>query len=566
MAFSFIKRSICCILAIPLIATHTFDPFEIDSLNVFYDLFVCDEKNIVETVDLSESCSGVSKHFPNPPGPPPSDCGQLLSPPAIPSVPLNPDISYLPFLLVNNTGQPDSEVYFLIYGNTIGTTDQNFISFGFGSFTDQQGTRVAASTSPPGNNSVPYSYSIQDVKNFTGGQALIYIPHLSSGIMLYSIGGALNNIVSGAGAIAIPIATDSGDTNYDKIYAGMEVTFFPANYPTAEKPDNQVTVDFTCVDYFGFPIYFNLHTDVPAPGIPSNRPSGIYQSRHYVLCSLQNALAKGIGNAETEWNSLILKNGSTILRVVSPGYAMTHTGGTFDANYFNNAANYDEYSWANNVWNGTSPYYGNHQFNITVGGDYGTVSYTASSQNEIFVFSSSQFGNEQFNVPWLNAASTPDVGITGTTAGIMNVQAFMPGMTYQNSTQTTPIPMSSVTDGGIIDRATKITEYFSASISVGLLPGKVQSMSTSGYPLPVIAAYYTNNPYLSSLGQSTGPWYDLYSLGLLGNTKESGNAVYAYAYDDYLYNNDPTLQVAPSQAGMDPTTYITVFLGPYAPN
>jgi len=425
---------------------------------------------------------------------------------------------------------------------------------------------VTASQTPP---STQYSYQLSNIP-LTGGQRILYIPYLSSGIILFSFENPLDLVVS-PGSIAVPIATDTSDSAYYTIYSGMELTFYPPGFEIDSLVQNQLTVDFTCVDYFGSPIYFNMFTQNPAPGLPQNRPSGIYQSRHYTLCSLQNTLATATsGNARTQWEGLILKNGSTVLRVISPGYSMTNEGGTFDAQYLDNAAAYG-FSWANDVWTGINPYYGSGQRNTlqtVVAGDYGTAVYTGSiNANHQFQFATTQvlFNQEVFTIPWVNVGSH-DPSIQGTTAGIMRTGVVLPGMTYTSSTQTTPIDLSTSAGSappGVLDRATKITKYFCSAITASLIPGRVTSISTTGFLPNVIANYYSINTFLKSPGPITGPWYDLYSQGLLGNTAQNGNAVYTYTYDDYLYGNDPNLSVAPGQDIIDNTTNITVVLGPY---
>ena len=340
-----------------------------------------------------------------------------------------------------------------------------------------------------------------------------------------------------AGSIATPVVTDSSDPAYNTVYGNMELTFVP---PSCGIPAlNQLTLDFTCVDYYGLSLYLNLFTLNPLPGLPQNRPSGIYQSRHYVLCTMQKTLATAFPAALSQWEGLVLKNLSKILRVASPGYSMSHTGGTFDPNYFDNAPAYG-FSWRNDVWNGS--YYATGQHDLIIQTLDGTT-FTGNTSLGSFTFTgtSGPGMGEVITIPWTNTAPS-------TSTAIFNVEAAFPGMS-----------------GGTPGHQTEITEYLSSSIAAGLIPGKVSTLTPLSFPQSTIDLYYTPNSNLNNPGPTTGPWYDLYSLGLQINQSITGNAVYSYAYDDYLYKN-ASFNVAPSQAAIDNTTYITVFIGSYSDN
>ena len=243
---------------------------------------------------------------------------------------------------------------------------------------------------------------------------------------------------------------------------------------------------------------------------------------------------------------------------------MSHTGGTFDTNYFDNAAAYG-YSWRNDIWNGS--YYASGQNNLTITTTDGTV-YTGNTSAGNFVFTATVSGNpEVITIPWYDV---PTGGPFTTSTAIFNVAAYFPGMTYSyNGSSPCVINGTSCPAGGApagaATRATQITQYLSSAIITGLIPGKVSSLTSAGLSPSVINTYYTTNNNLTPPGSTTGPWFDLYSLGMLFNYNLTGNAVYTYAYDDYLYAQGP-FEVAPSQATTDNTTYVTVVLGPYSDN
>jgi hypothetical protein len=284
------------------------------------------------------------------------DCGPVLPRPTIPALAqVRPDAAHFPIVLVNDTGLSDDEVYFTAYGKAVpdpmGTciSNTNFSFVDFGTTPSGPFTATGTMAAPPGGagTTSAYSYKFSDIP-LSNGQRIIYVPYINAGIVLFSVGPLSVN--TNTNSIAVPVPTDPTDPAYATVYGSMEISYFPS---TCMPHLNQLAVDFSCVDYYGLSIYMNLYTDMPAAMLPQNRPSGIYQSRHYTLCSLQNAFREAFPASRAQWDSLVIKDGSgKILRVASPGYAMSHAGGTFDKNYLDNAAAYG-YSWRNDVWNGT---------------------------------------------------------------------------------------------------------------------------------------------------------------------------------------------------------------------
>jgi hypothetical protein len=412
----------------------------------------------------------------------------------------------------------------------------------------------------PIGSSVDNSYAFSDVPE-VNGQRIVYVPNLFSGIILYSINSKLNELTTGANSIAIPVATDSSDSNYNLVYGGMEFSFYPPNYPTSQNPLNQLTVDFTCVDYFGLSIYFNVHTDTQTP---NDSPSGTYQSRHRNLCTLIRTLNTANSAALSNWTGLIQSDGSRILRVASPGYSMSHAdaGGTFDPNYFDNAAAYG-FSWADFTWTGSSAYYKTHPL-VIITSDGTVYNLSVSGGNFVLTGNAAGLGTEVFTIPWL---TTAPMGQFTTSTSLFETTAFFPGMTYSlnGSSPCTVNASTCPSNGGAIARTEQITKQLSASIVAGLLPGKVSKLPSDAFSSTVINEYDTPNPNLGTLGVSTGPWFNLYTKGLMGDYVKTGNAFYTYAYDDYLYHQAP-FTVAPGIAVIDSSTYVTVVLGPYTDN
>jgi len=538
--------------------------FSTDRLKDFYDEFLCEEKNATAEVHVTGPCTTVL------PNSLVEACGTIRDRPTIaPLAQASSTLDLIPIVLVNDTGLLDTDVYVCIYGKIVsgcsvsGPTIGNFSFVDFG--TNPGGPFTATGTTPataqptvmPFPASTDYSYKFSDIP-LTNGQRIVYVPQLDSGIILISINSTITLTVN-ANSIATPNPGLAADPAYNEIYGGLEFTFYPNNCPPPPSAVlNALTIDFTCVDYFGIPLYINLFTENPLARLPKNRPSGIYQSRAYTLCALRNAFASALNPASlTQWSGLEQKLGMTTLRIISPGNAMAQAVPSFDVTYLDNAASYD-YSWANDVWTGADAYYTKNILTITT--NDGT-SYNGKVVSGVFTFVSSK---DTFGVPWSNVSSPP------TTTAIFNVASFFPNMTYsaQGSGSSCIIGAGGCTvPGDALTRATEITQYLSAVIPAGMVPGKVNLLTPSSFPRNVIPSYYTPNSNLTSPGTTTGPWYDLYSLGLHGNADITGNAVYAYAYDDYLYKNvKVNQQVAPSQLAIDSSTYITIVVGPYSAN
>lgn len=540
-----------------------------ERLEAFYDIFVCEEKNTTAEVNVTPPCTEM---LPVPPGPI-TACGQVLSPPTIPPLAQQaPSLEYLPIVLINNSGH---DVYFTIAGtpetDKCVSSNASYASFGAqpGPFTTT-GTTVAATgvNVPPTET---YSYKFSDIPQ-TNGQTVIYIPFLNAATMLFSIDTPLTGLTTGANSISTPPPGDPGDlNNYTKVYGQVEFSFVPTCI------GNQITFDYTCVNYYGLSIYLNLYTATPLKGLPNNRPSGIYQSREYILCSLRNAFATASSATASQWQGLVQTSGGKTLRVLAPGTAMTDAPPTFDQNYFDNSAY--GFSWANDVWTGTGAYYAKPGNQLSVTTTDGT-SYIGKIVSGNFVFQSTTT-NEQFSIPWSDTP-TGVFDITSSTA-IFNTASFFPGMTYSTNKGATSCIIGNTNccfnaqasctgtvalDAAATLRGEDITEYLSAAIVAGLIPGKVKKLTPSGFsPNTINNVYYTPNANLNPPGATTGPWYDLYSLGLHGNAAVTGNAVYSYAFDDYLYSQAGfNAQVAPSQATNNATTYITIVIGPYSDN
>jgi len=573
----YIKPSRAILLIVALFSLHNLcaqdDTYSTTRLDTFYNAFTCDEKQVTSKAGVTKPCDIVPLPTPPipippppPPPPPPPSCGDLLSPPTIaPLAQTAPAGNFFPMVLVNNTGLPDSDVFFVIYGLEVGTSDFSYVNFGTDTLMGfvPVGTIRDPMTQPTVGSSIANSYAFSSVTE-VDGQKIIYVPTLYSGIILYSVNSKLAELTTGANSISIPVATNPSDSNYPIVYGGMEFSYYPPNYPTSMNPLNQLTIDFTCVDYFGLSIFFNVHTDTQTP---NDYPSGTYQSRHRNLCTLINTLNEASPAALSNWTGLIQEQSGKILRVASPGFSMSHedAGGTFDINYFGDAEAFG-YSWANDVWTGPDAYYKNQTLTIVTNNGTESTTYSGNIVTGNFVFTgiAAGLGKEVFTIPWIT--STPPGQFT-TSTSLFETEAFFPGMTYSLN-GSFPCKINATTcpsDGGAISRTEQITKQLSASIVAGLIPGKETVLTSMAFPVSTINEYYTPNTNLTPPGSTTGPWFDLYSKGLMGDYATTGNAFYTYAYDDYLYHNAP-FTVAPGIAVIDSSTYVTVVMGPYTDN
>src|SRR3990167_8116125 len=116
------KKWIYLLIAQGCLTLHGSDTFSQERLVNFYDAFLCEEKADLADAGLTSSCTTMRRGmsaFPTPPPP---------TPPPDPAPP--PSMSgLLPFVIVNNSGLPDSEVYILVQGRVPPAGPQVFVDF-----------------------------------------------------------------------------------------------------------------------------------------------------------------------------------------------------------------------------------------------------------------------------------------------------------------------------------------------------------------------------------------------------------------------------------------------------
>jgi hypothetical protein len=445
--------------------------FSRDRLVHFDDEFLLEEREYLAEAGIT---SDAFPHSTDPFSPPPN-------PPAPPF-----KNGLLPVVLVNTSGYPDSEVYVVVTGNNLsGAQSWGQVDTSYGS-NYGVATLVAAAA---GQNGTQYSCALSSLPRGSTGR-VIYLPQLTSGIIWFSIGSALNMPVNG-NSIVNPSYTNSTDPNYATVFDSFELTYLASGSP-------QISTDATAVSAFSMPLYGYL---AGATSVSSN--TGLYQPRSYIMN--QAAAAFAAAPASSEWNKLILRQNGNVLRCLSPGQSIASN--QFDINYLNDAAN--GYNYLADLY---AYYDGSPSLNMTVivtSPAAATYNYTGvATPGNTFTFTSSNEGPSVVFQP-LNSGSTA----TATTT--YNI--------YEGLNLVDPV--TQPTAGTAADAVSKL---FQEAIMAGILP------TTSNLTLASLvsnqAGYYQVNPLLSGSGPTTGPWYNLYSKAL-----HALGYIYTFAYDDALW-------------------------------
>lgn len=426
----------------------------------------------------------------------------------------------LTFRIINNTRVPDTDVYITIYGYNKPTVQatiddprlQGFIQFedsttGIGSF-------IGASADLSARK---FSYQISSFPENTKISTHCYeiqLPYIDSGEIYFSLQGQLDlRIVDLDGFYVIqePAAADPKDPNYSLLYDKIALTYIPPNI-AAEKGKvalDQVVMDVNAIDFFAIPMNIKIDGSFPIyAGIRSSRPI------------LVNNFRKAFGKSEA-WNTLFVNGDRGLVRVLSPGYALTYSKKGevkyFDPKYLD--------SWMEEVWSnaeGTAYY----QKNVL------TVQSIFSNTNYYGLVNSA--GNFEF---WLSSEKEGEPTIIIPKPTNYTLAEIVFGAI-------TPWPGSSPV--GLQD-AIDIGQLLQAGIITGYLPTK-ELLSKSDL---IEERPYRKNLNLSLSLQNSGPWYDLYSTAIY----PYGSGIYTWKWDNLIYTS-PNLRVA----NWDPTNYIQVEL------
>lgn len=451
--------------------------FSTTRMKSFYEQFLCQQKRDLALAGITSPCTNDN------PLPPPFLEG------------------YLPIVLRNNSTLPDNQVYVLVTGKDESTLTQSFLKI-----IDGVGQLQAAN---PGDNAINYSYLLSDLPLTTSGR-VIYLPKIVGGVVWFSMQNPLNMLVNAPHDIIQPNFTSPADPNYYTNFDIFEVTYVSTG--------TNIAADATAVSFFSIPLHGYIST--PAPGSSSN--TGLTESRSTILSSAAS-LFSTVPNA-AEWNKLFLKNGSTTLRLLSPGKGM-EAPVPFDENYLDNSASYG-YSYINDIWSGVSSYYRTNPLQLTIpNGSLDTYNGVINLDNTI-TFTGVNYG-------YVIVLAAPTTVAPTTSFDIFSGKFF-------TVSDNSPGQADSV----------QITKLFEEAIIAGLVP--TSNTLSNDYLAANQSNYYQINPNLAPLGQTTGPWYDLYSKAL-----HAQGYIYTFAFDEPLW---PQVQIF-STTLVENETYIGITIG-----
>jgi len=457
------------------------------SMEQFYKEFLCNEKRELHQAHLGPNCTFIP-FDPDNPNPPPDP----LPPPFMPG--------FLPVVLVNNSGLPDNEVYVVVTGKDETSLTQCFMQISGSGV----GTLVIAS---PGDNATQYSLTLSQLPETEDGR-VIYFPHVASGVIWFSMQKPLDMPVNSPHDIVQPNFLSSTDTNYLTNFDIFEVTYVSTG--------TNISADATAVSFFSLPLYGYIST--PAPN--SSHHTGLFQPRSYVMSHAENVLNTAV--EVSQWNNLFLRNGSSILRLVSPGKAIS--ADFFDINYLDDASAYG-YSYLSDIWTNGSSFYRNHPLTLTIpNGTLDTYTGVINLDNTI-TFTGANFGHTI-------VLAAPTTTAPTTSFNIFSGKFFI----------------VSDDSPGAAD-GVQLSKLFEEAIVAGIVP--TADTLSNPYMISNQPNFYNVNPSLSSAGQSTGPWFDLYSKAL-----HSLGFIYSFAFDDAIW---PQVQIFSNT--LEPTTYIGITIG-----
>lgn len=467
------------------------DHYIIDA-NRFYDAYLAEQRALDDLVGLAAGGRHPDSFSP-PPNPPA---------PAFVS-------GHLPIVLVNNSGHPDSSVYFLITGKDLGDTNS------WGNINTSTGV-VTLQNVAPGDNSTSFMVPYSSLPRSSTGR-VVYVPQTISGLCWVSIGSSLSMGVSG-GEIVQPNPTSPSDPDYYTLYDIFEYDFQIGSSP-------QVSCDASAVSFFCIPQYGYL-----AGATSASSNTGLYQPRDYIIGQL--AAVFNSAPESSQWNKLVLSSGGNYLRVLSTMKSMSIPA--FDSNYLDNAAAYG-YSYISDIWDGDGSFYKTNDCTMTVTvtspGD-ATYTYTGSvGLGDTFAFTSMDGGPDVTFLAPVNSETA-----TNNTSYLI----------FAAQNLTVAGGAGQPTAGTAADAVSKL---FEEAVIAGLVP------TTDTLSLDYLAQnqsnFYTINSNLSSPGQSSGPWYDLYSKAL-----HSLGSIYTYGFDEPLWPD--VLLTGPFNEN---STYIGITIG-----
>lgn len=489
-----------------------------------------------------------------------------------------PKFGYLPFIITNNTGVSDSEVYVLFEGD-YKTTTSNLYFFGLNESTSPPMGVYYPVIPQPGTLSANYSYPLSSLpKSSTGdNDYLVYVPSCPSNRFYFSINSPMylqaDSTVMPTN-IAAPTYYAFYDPNYSNLFESIEMSFIlnPASYAGPGYIYWTSSINTTEVDAFGIPMRIQYQSYNPAspssmtPIIQDSNalPSGFgvgglsgNTTRGEILTSVVSSLTSGdlTGQTPKIWPKLAIpfytnpyaKTGlQTYLRVLSPKQSLGNDAnptvvGNLTTQHLaavngNNPTTFYNYNYppfpmdylTNNI-------YGNAN-------SFATNAFTYYQTNPLYI---STGGGSPLVYEGISTGSEPTQTLTFTQVGGSDRSTF-------DETDMNTFKMysgSQIFSGGSF--ADQLGFYFGDAFTVNFIGGTVGSQNTASPPNDAInitdaitwEPYYISRYYTSDFPNFTGgPWMDLYANSLhnvaIRNTSstflDGVGLCYAYDFDDSL--------------------------------
>lgn len=552
-----VMRAIFFLFLVPSLILANPDTFSKDRLKKFADDHTCEQKDKLFKAGLTDPCSEPKKFSPH------GGNGQKVI------IPPEPKNTYLPVMITNDTGFPDTQVYVTLAGQQTAGGTQYFFSL------DEKTGVYTPLVATPSSYSPTYSYLLSELPTSTTGSSdhVVYVPDLNGTRFYFSIKEPIYLASKTGNAIAAPTYFAFYDPNFNTIFESIELTYIDDFIHKQPPPAIHWTasINTTEVDAFGFPIkiqYYSYSSSnpsalTPVVQAPNALPSGFgegglsgFTTRKTVLDSLYSGLNTGDLTGQNVWTRLAIPYYSdpynqtglqTYLRILSPkqgvgndpsvaiqmdgGITGQHldtvkgTGGVprfynsnfpfFPYDYFSNSTyrNGPATSFADELF---SYYTGGTHLYISTGGMAPTVydgTTSGVSPNQVLTFTPSSLTLNQGNLNVYKMYSgNQEIGPNPSPIGFFFGDAFTVGV-LPSTTGTalgTPIHITDATSGGWQD--TNVPNYYS--------------------------------PLNSAV--TGGPWYSLYAKELhrvavrttfstpLPNFLSGYGLCYAYDYDDSL--------------------------------
>jgi len=410
---------------------------------------------------------------------------------------------YYPLKLVNNTGLTNDSIFpylILTAQDTTAANHQCVLQLNYSSAAHAQVATLVQIG--PDKKSWNYTYRMDSLKGYDPltKSVTILIPNLISGRCMVSLNYKLIMPVVSSDSLNTewvfqdPNVNNTSDLNYNVLFDKFEFTY---------DKSNNFYIDPTAVDFFSIPISLRV-------GHKGNRQSS-GPSPNAKRGKLMQAITSVLDSAGGVWDSLVIMDSSTLMRVTAPYLAPS-----FNANYLSQSG----YNFIDSL----VKYYASNIVRINcseldVPGDEIFDKYGVSpvQDSNAYIFTSQPIINGQWiftNHP-LTTTGAPITDTIDMSIAQSN-NFFGPG--------TAPFITPNKTVISIL------VKNITAAFTVGLLPAPDSMMLDAHYLNNVKKhPYYKKNKLLNAPSGS-GPWYNLYTRALHKAIPE----IYAFAFDDVL--------------------------------